>query len=107
MAEGFWLGEPEQKDEAWSLAKVYADLGTRTDVAKALDVTEWRVNRWIERRAKVKCPMPVKRLGHIDAYSLAEWKTWYGRWISREKKDKRVSETKLHGSGESFFTYWR
>lgn len=108
---GFWLDseDPDQAPPAkpWTLKQIYDDLGTKSDVARALDVTQWRVNKWIERRDKIKCPLPIKRLGHIDVYSLQEWKAWYGRWLCHWEPDKGYRNTKVHGEGESFFTYWR
>ncbi len=103
---GFWLGEPEEPRRGPTLKEIYDDLGTRTDVCRALDITEARMRKWLERRSKINCPQPVKRFGHTDVYSITEWKAWYGNWLARFDPE-RWRDTKRHGSGENFFTYFR
>lgn len=104
---GFWLGEPEPEQLILARQAVLDDLGTRTDAARALDISPFRMHKWLERRDRIMAPKPLKRFGHIDVYSMAEWKRWYGDWITRQTPDKGWRNTKMHGEGESFFTYWR
>lgn len=81
-------------ESEWPLARIYADLATLKDVARELDVTTWRVQKWVERRERVKCPYPVRaNLGGTDVYSMEEWKGWFWRWIHTrgyEAKDRPV-----------------
>jgi len=89
----------------WSLAEIYADLGSRRDISRILNVTHFRVDWWLAHRTSVECPYPVRRLGHVDVYSMQEWKDWFARWLANHPR-KDVQEAKPHGSGESFFSYF-
>lgn len=59
---------------------LYDDLAAVHEVAQALGVNVHRVRRWIERRAAVNCPQPVRELKGIHIYSLADWRGWYALW---------------------------
>jgi transposase len=69
-------------DEPWTLARIYADLGSKTDVAKALDVGIHRFNKWVERQERTKCPQPVTIIAGTKVYSIVEWQGWFDRWMS-------------------------
>jgi hypothetical protein len=99
----FWMDDEEPK-KTWTLKDVYDDLGTKTDVAAVLDVTIWRMNMWLTRRERIHCPMPIRRLGAVDVYSISEWKVWFARWTGDPKRAKWVEKTMPNGSGLSFFT---
>lgn len=106
----FYLDEPDEPTAPvhWTLAQIYADLGTLRDVAKALDVTYWRVHKWVERREKIHCPAPVRRFPRMDVYSIEEWHGWFGVWkkkITRVTPENKWIDAKPNGSGEPFFTY--
>lgn len=91
----------------WSLADIYADLGSRQDISKILDVTPFRVEKWLVRRERVKCPYPVRRIGGMDIYSMQEWRDWFEHWEKSHRRDtKWVEDAKPHGAGQSFFTYF-
>lgn len=102
---GFWLGEPEQ--QRVTIQQLLDDLVAKEEILRDLDIGDPRYRKWIERRERIKCPQPLKRLGNVDIYSMAEWRAWYGRWLTRHEPDKGWRNTKHHGEGESFFTYWR
>jgi hypothetical protein len=91
---------------SWTLAEIYDDLGSRWDVAKALDVTDHRMAHWLRRRDQIKCPYPIKRLGHVDVYSIREWKDWHDRWQHDHRDVKNFFNKKPHGGGESFWEYF-
>lgn len=106
----YWNTPEHEEFKAWSLADIYDDLGSLSDVCSTLDVTLPRTRRWIERRERIHCPAPIKRIAAADVYSLHEWKTWFTSWQDPEKRrgrraDSRWVNTRPHGSGESFFTY--
>lgn len=106
-AKSFWLDD-EDDNRPWTLARIYADLGTKVDVCKALDIGEPRMNKWLERRERIKCPQPIRRFGHINVYSIEEWRAWLERWQAKNKQNNPMSKwvrTKPHGSGKPFFTY--
>lgn len=90
----------------WSLAEVYADLGSRQDIARILNVRERRVVRWLEYRPALRCPYPIRRISHVDVYSMQEWRDWYAYFTEKHKDKKWINNTKPHGSGESFWAYF-
>jgi hypothetical protein len=96
-----WLDdEPEKR---WTLKDIYDDLGTSTDVAAILDVTIWRMKQWQQRQEKIHCPLPIRRLGNADIYSIQEWRDWYARWCADPKRERWVREAKPNGAGLPFF----
>ncbi len=104
---GFWLGDQPPDPPALTFQQFVDDLAGRGDILRALDIGEPRFRKWLERAERIEIPRPLKRIGHTDVWSMTEWKTWYGRWITRHDPDKGWRNTKRHGEGESFFTYWR
>lgn len=92
----------------WSIAEVYADLGSRQDISRVLNVSPYRVNNWLVRRDEINSPRPVRRLGHVDVYSMQEWRDWFDRWCAnRAEDDHRFANPKPHGSGEQFWDYFK
>ncbi len=71
-----------------SLQHIYADLGGRKEVARALGVSMYQLNRWIDRRLSTNCPLPVAEPSCGTIFSIAEWRAWYAVWIT-------VSEERL------------
>lgn len=63
-----------------NLQQIYDDIGGIHEVAQELDVTIYRLRRWIERRDTTNCPLPVKRLTSTYLYSIEEWRGWFSRW---------------------------
>lgn len=91
----------------WSLADIYADLCCRGEISKLLDVSPFRVEKWIVRREQIKSPHPIRRIGGMDLYSKQEWQDWYARWQEKHGRDSRwIENTKPHGSGQPFFEYF-
>lgn len=105
----YWNTPEQEEFKPWSLADIYDDLGSLRDICQTLDVTEPRVRRWIERRERIRCPLPIKRIAVTDVYSMHEWKTWFKTWTDPERRGRRADSkwvnTRPHGSGENFFTY--
>lgn len=93
-------------DKPWTLADIYDDLGTREDIARALNVSKIRVTDWINRRDKVNSPQPLRRIGYRDIYSIQQWKDWFRHWQKKHDGDKRTLNYVPHGSGESFWTFF-
>ncbi len=94
----------EQK--LWTLKDIYDDLVSRQDLPRALNVTPRRFVGWLDRREDLGCPMPIKRLGHVDIYSLQEWKDWYERFLAAREHKRKVMEASPHGHGEAFWSYF-
>jgi hypothetical protein len=82
MPTDFFSGE---KWEPWTLAQIYADLGSKGDVARALNINLLRVDSWIRRREYNRCPQPVLRAGPTDVYSIQEWRDFFAEWIENHK----------------------
>lgn len=99
----FWMdGEDDQQ---WTLQDIYDDLGSHTDVAAMLDVTVWRMRRWLERRERVKCPEPLMKIGATYVYSRQEWRDWYSRWCADPRRAKWLESSKVNGAGLPFFAH--
>lgn len=80
-------------EDVLSLDDVYADIVGAHEVAEALGVPKFRVNRWIERRDSTRCPNPVRELRGVKLYSLANWKGWYALWrVTRGAETWRRSQ---------------
>lgn len=91
----------------WTLADVYDDLCATADVPPLLDVSKWRVARWIHRRERIKCPQPIRRISHVDVYSKQEWIAWFEVWNKKHKSNTRwTDKAQPHGAGEPFFEYF-
>jgi hypothetical protein len=72
-----------------------------------LDVTPFRVEKWIVRREKTKSPLPLRRIGGMDLYSIQEWRDWFDQWQEKHRHDdKKITNTKPHGAGQPFFEYF-
>lgn len=99
-------GEDDFKE--WTLADIYDDLASKSDICQALDIGVHRFVQWTMRRDRIGCPHPIKRIGPTDVYSLQEWKDWYARWTDPSRKGRRYDskwiQTRPYGSGKSFFT---
>lgn len=78
MPTNFFSGEEYQP---WTLAQIYADLGSKSDVALALNVKPIRVTTWIQRRELHRCPEPVFKAGPTNVYSISEWQAWYIQYL--------------------------
>lgn len=105
---GFWLDDEDDTQQRWTLAQIYADLGTYVDVCKALNIGEPRMRKWLERRERIKCPQPIRKIGGTAVYSIEEWRGWLERWQAKNLRNNPTSKwvvTKPHGSGKPFFTY--
>ncbi len=105
MTGGFWLGDGPEFP--LTREQFIADLAGKDEILRDLDIGDARYRKWQERRDRINCPRPLRIIGGTRIYSLAEWRTWYGNWITRHDPDKGWRNTKHHGEGESFFTYWR
>ncbi len=92
--------------QRWTLKDIYDDLVCRQDLPRALNVNEGRLVNWMNKREHFKSPYPIKRLAHVDIYSLQEWKDWYERYMARRGHLKRVAEARPHGHGEAFWSYF-
>jgi len=98
--------EPETPQ--WTLADVYADIVGREEVCRRLNITPYRMARWLskERRERLKVPKPIKRVSGTDLYSMQEWADWFERWQRRLKAGTKWTDEALpHGKNEPFFTY--
>lgn len=71
--------------QPWTLAQIYADLASRRDVARALNVSETRMASWLRYRDAFKCPRPVTRVGPTDVYSIQEWRDWFVKYLDKHK----------------------
>lgn len=104
-----WLIDENDEDDfkQWTLADIYADLGGRSDIARTLNVTQRRVRRWLLRRERIRCPMPITRIGPTDVYSMQEWKDWYKAWTDPRRPGRRPGskwvETLPYNAGKPFF----
>lgn len=98
--------EVGEQPEPWTLAQIYADLCSRKDIPRMLNVNPHRVTNWIVHRERYKAPRPLTRVGHVDIYSRQEWRAWYARWLETHQDDPRVTGTLVHGSGEEFWSYY-
>lgn len=108
---GWYLDEDDSDFKPWTLADIYDDLGSRRDVARVLDVNFTRVIKWIDRAEHTNCPLPVKRIGGVDIYSMQEWKDWFKAWLDPSRKGRRkdskwVAAT-TYDHGKSLFAYER
>lgn len=93
--------------EPWTLAQIYADLCSRKDISKLLNVNAHRVNDWIRRGDIINAPRPITRIGHIDLYSRQEWRAWFQRWSEKHKdRPEYTTHAKVHGSGEQFWSHF-
>lgn len=77
-----------------NLQEIYDDLGGFREVATDLDVTVWRLKKWIERRETTNCPLPVRVLSNIHLYSMEEWRGWYRRWAATRGYEAKSRPTK-------------
>lgn len=84
------------EDDILGLDEVYADIVGAHEVAQALGVPKFRVNRWIERRESTGCPNPVRELTCGNLYSLTDWRGWYALW-----RVTRGAETWQRSNGHS------
>lgn len=106
-----WFGVEDDEDEykQWTLADIYNDLGSRSDICRTLNVTPYCLHNWLCRRERIKFPQPVLRVGNVDVYSLQECKDWYRRWKDPARKGRREDSKwmnpKPYGAGASFFTF--
>jgi hypothetical protein len=109
VTTNFFDTDDEDDYKPWTLADIYADLGSRIDICKALDVSRYRVNKWILRRERIKAPIPLNRVGNVDVYSVQEWKDWFKDWLNPGRRGRRANskwvDAKTHGAGQNFFTY--
>lgn len=96
---GFWIDD-EDPEAPWTLARIYADLASKTEIAADLNITVHRMNRWLNRRERIKPPEPLCRVGNTDIYSKEEWRGWFARWI--EKRPKWQEGSKPNGHGKNF-----
>ena len=96
----------DEHDGPWTLAQIYDDLGSRDDVARALNVTRSRMHDWMRRRETNNSPHPIKRIGHVDVYSIQEWRDWLRRWEAAHADNKQFQKVKPHNSaGVNFWEY--
>ncbi len=99
---------PPPPAKQWTLQDIYNDLGTLDDVARDLNVTIWRVNKWMERRERIRCPQPVRSFPRMNLYSLQEWRGWFDRWlkrVGRNNPNNKFVKAKPYSQPQSFFTY--
>lgn len=97
-----WFGLDDEPDEPkpWTLAEIYADLGTIYDVAEAMDITKFRIQEWVHRRERIKSPLPVRVIGGRNIYSIQEWKDWFAHWSKdRRPGTKWTDQAKPYGNG--------
>ncbi len=104
--------EPPRQEKVWTLADIYDDLGTKKDVARALDVLNSRIAHWCQRRERIRCPEPVRILGGAEIYSIEEWRAWFEAWKNgRRHQPRRFAQitvnAKKYGEGDAFFTHDR
>lgn len=102
MTSSFWMDDDDPAAKKWTMKEIYDDLGTRSDVAAALDITRWRMDKWLDRRPRIECPKPIRRFGLVDVYSIEEWRIWFKVWT--EKRGKWQEHAKPNGAGTPFFT---
>lgn len=106
---GWLIDEEPEAFKPWTLADIYNDLGSKTDVAKALDVNIYRMQRWVTRRERINSPHPIRRIGHVDIYSIQEWRDWYEAWLDRKRVGRRPDSKWVnatpYGHGTPFFTH--
>lgn len=99
----FWLDDEEE--QVWTLQDIYDDLASAPEVAAMLDVTIWRMQRWLTRRERIKSPLPIKRIGMTDIYSRQEWRDWYARWCADPRRAKWLEHAKGNGANLPFFEH--
>lgn len=103
------FGEDHQPARVWTIADIYKDLIRTSEIAPMLNVNPPRVVLWIKKRARNKCPKPVRSWDRFQIYSAEEWRTWYAMFC--KKHEKILSHQYLkpylkpYGAGESFFTF--
>jgi len=60
------------------------------EISEALGVTKSNVNVWIERRAKVHFPRPVKELTMGNLFDMDEVREWHRRWKLYHNEIERI-----------------
>lgn len=113
-----WFDLPDEAEsdfepKVWSLADIYADLGTRKDIAELLNVDVARLCQWALRSDQLGSPKPVARFGPIFVYSKQEWVDWHARFMDGkrpgtkwtdnardfvETRRQRLDPTYVHGN---------
>ncbi len=90
----------------WTLQDIYDDIVGKGEIALHLNVAPGRVDQWLRFRDRVKAPRPLKRVSHVDLYSMQEWRDWYAKWLEDHKDHHRVKNAQPHGHGENFWAYF-
>jgi hypothetical protein len=88
-------GEPDPDLQVWTLADIYADLGTSTDVAAYLNVDRTRVRHWVVRSHITDSPKPVAKIGSFNVYSKVEWADWFENFLKDKKHHTAWTENAL------------
>lgn len=86
--------------QPWTLARIYDDLVCRAEIQQRLNIRPHRLADWIAHRDRLHCPRPLKRIGHIDVYSLQEWVDWYATWEADHKNHKSFTRRKPNPKNE-------
>jgi hypothetical protein len=73
----------DKEHQPWTLAQIYADLGSASDVAEVLNVTPRRITGWTKARDNNGCPHAIRQFGPTMVYSIREWQDWYVRYLDR------------------------
>jgi hypothetical protein len=91
-----WFGEPDLPEDdnpqPWTLADIYADLGTINDVSAHLNVNSHRVRMWIDRRERLNSPRPVREFGSVHIYSIQQWADWFENFKKGKKPGTRWTD---------------
>src|SRR4051812_21261864 len=89
-----WPDEPEQDPEpqVWTLADIYADLGTLNDIAEHLNIKKTRIERWIDRNIHGNVPKPVRMFGAWKIYSKQEWADWFAKFQEGKREGTKWTD---------------
>lgn len=75
----------QEEFQPWTLAQIYADLGSSSDITLALNIRPRRFTNWIQRREELGCPKPIRKFGPTPVYSIQEWRDWYAKFLDKNK----------------------
>jgi hypothetical protein len=95
MSPTNYFGDDDDPVNTWTLFQIYADLGSKGDIPKAIGCSPRQVYRWMDERDRYKIPLPVARIGHTDVYSMLEWQDWFERYVAEHPPENNYRPRRL------------
>lgn len=112
MSPTNYFSDPDQPvghdgAKQWTLADVYNDMATREEVCEALNITTYRMARWLQRKEKTKPPLPIRTFASTHVYSIQEWRDWFANYLETQPRARAVNhKTKPYGAGKPFWEHF-